>query len=675
MKKTILILAANPKNTTQLRLAEEVREIEEALKRAENRSQFVLQTRWAVRPRDLVRAMTELKPNIVHFCGHGNAEEGIALEDNQGNTQLVNIEGLANLFKSFTNQVECVLLNACYSRFQVDAISQYINHVIGMEQEIKDRDAIEFAVSFYDALGSGETYEVAYRLGCVAMQLVGSPENLEPFLKSKHNEHLAFNNEKESMPVLSAPTTSEEAGISFYALPSILERYDRFIGDFIEKIDFTLPIESSIANAIRNLFNAQLVYIYKYAEDSIFCESKSTDLSDRVSSDSLNSLLRERYLKVLKSDRPHRIHIEKDLFSTEEAYLVTIPNKGLNSVIVIFNCSSRLDSLEDIISIIFGNLYDSKNGFASFRSREDIKYRMYDSIKNQYHYVSDKTYEERFQGFRNSLMKIQVFFEPIIFFDKHEENITIAGWEALARDPETGRAPSLLFEIAEMWGVRFQTELDLYILETALKTYKQATEKAKAERYDEKKMLSINVYPSSILRTAYEKLLKTLITEQRLISGKKLMLEISEKTLLPSIVDDEGKGLESFKTIARKYKKNYDVKFAVDDFGVGNATISRLEEVDPTYVKVDREILHFDRKLGKSIIEYLVDLKYEINCFTILEGFDEYSKFSLRELVVELGVEYIQGHSLGLATPEIKRRLDKEQCDKIFETLNWRTKM
>ncbi|MGB3300650.1 MAG: CHAT domain-containing protein [Phormidesmis sp.] len=115
IEKTILILAANPKNTTQLRLAEEVREIGEALKRADNRSQFDLQARWAVRPRDLMRAMTELKPNIIHFCGHGQVE-GIALEDNQGNAQLITLDGLTNLFKSFVNQVECVILNACYSK-------------------------------------------------------------------------------------------------------------------------------------------------------------------------------------------------------------------------------------------------------------------------------------------------------------------------------------------------------------------------------------------------------------------------------------------------------------------------------------------------------------------------------------------------------------------------------
>ena len=45
--KKILILAANPKGTTPLRLGEEVREIDEGLRRAKNRNQFSIQQRWA----------------------------------------------------------------------------------------------------------------------------------------------------------------------------------------------------------------------------------------------------------------------------------------------------------------------------------------------------------------------------------------------------------------------------------------------------------------------------------------------------------------------------------------------------------------------------------------------------------------------------------------------------
>jgi hypothetical protein len=68
---TILIFAANPKNTSQLRLDQEVRDITEALKLSIHRDNFALDTRWAVRSRDVQRAMLEKNPRIVHFCGHG----------------------------------------------------------------------------------------------------------------------------------------------------------------------------------------------------------------------------------------------------------------------------------------------------------------------------------------------------------------------------------------------------------------------------------------------------------------------------------------------------------------------------------------------------------------------------------------------------------------------------
>ncbi|WP_232224180.1 hypothetical protein [Mastigocladopsis repens] len=47
--KTILLLAANPRKTSALRLDEEVREIDEGLRRANKREQFKLEQKWAVR--------------------------------------------------------------------------------------------------------------------------------------------------------------------------------------------------------------------------------------------------------------------------------------------------------------------------------------------------------------------------------------------------------------------------------------------------------------------------------------------------------------------------------------------------------------------------------------------------------------------------------------------------
>lgn len=112
--KKILFLAANPKTTSRLRLDEEVREIEEGLKRSRQREQFILEQKWAVRSRDMRRAMLEVKPDIVHFSGHGAEDKRLILEDDSGKPQFVTPEALAGLFELFADRVECVVLNACY---------------------------------------------------------------------------------------------------------------------------------------------------------------------------------------------------------------------------------------------------------------------------------------------------------------------------------------------------------------------------------------------------------------------------------------------------------------------------------------------------------------------------------------------------------------------------------
>jgi CHAT domain len=198
----ILILSANPKGTTPLRLDEEVREIYAGLKQAKNRDQFVLEQRWAVQPRDIQRAMLDINPSIIHFCGHGTGDEGLVFEDETGSAKLVNGEALAGLFELFALQIECVVLNGCYSEVQANAISQHINYVIGMGKAIGDRAAIEFAVGFYDALGAGQSVEFAYKFGCAAIRLAGIPEQLTPILKKK-----PFSISKDQLPELDKATS------------------------------------------------------------------------------------------------------------------------------------------------------------------------------------------------------------------------------------------------------------------------------------------------------------------------------------------------------------------------------------------------------------------------------------------------------------------------------------
>ncbi|MBV6627710.1 MAG: CHAT domain-containing protein [Rivularia sp. (in: Bacteria)] len=183
--KTILMLASNPKNTSQLRLDEEIREIDVGLQRAKKRELFDLKQRWAVRIQDVYQALLDLKPQIVHFSGHGVGDDGLALEDEAGNLKLVDTEALAKLFELFSTTIECVVLNACYSEIQAEASAKHIPYVIGMNKAIGDKTAVKFSTGFYNALGAGESVEFAYKLGCNIIQLDGITEHLAPVLKKK----------------------------------------------------------------------------------------------------------------------------------------------------------------------------------------------------------------------------------------------------------------------------------------------------------------------------------------------------------------------------------------------------------------------------------------------------------------------------------------------------------
>lgn len=143
-----------------------------------------MKSQWATRHRDVRRAMLEFTPHIVHFSGHGAGEPGLVIEDETGQAKLLTSDALVGLFED-AEQVECVLLNACYSEVQAEAIAQHVPYVIGMNQNVGDKAALEFAVGFYDALGAGCSIERAYKEGCKGIRMAGIPEYLTPVLKQK----------------------------------------------------------------------------------------------------------------------------------------------------------------------------------------------------------------------------------------------------------------------------------------------------------------------------------------------------------------------------------------------------------------------------------------------------------------------------------------------------------
>ncbi len=177
---TILILAANPRDTVSLRLDEELRRVLANLRHAAYAERMRPELLLATRADDAWGAILQRKPRIVHFAGHGEGVDGLVLENEDGEAEPVSTQALQELFKIFAPEVECVLLNACDSHVQARAIAAHIPVVIGVRGRIPDTAAGVFSAAFYQALGNGETYRRAFdfarsrvtdRIGDVELEL------------------------------------------------------------------------------------------------------------------------------------------------------------------------------------------------------------------------------------------------------------------------------------------------------------------------------------------------------------------------------------------------------------------------------------------------------------------------------------------------------------------------
>lgn len=178
----LLFLAANPTDTDHLRLDEEYRAIDQSVQTARFRDQFEIKPHGAVRVGDLQKLLLRYKPEIVHFSGHGSSASEIILEDDEGHSQSVPQEALSKLFAILKDNVRCVVLNACYTEDQAQAIAAHVDCVVSMSGPISDSASVCFATAFYGALVDGKDVQTAFDLGCNLIDTKGFGEQDVPKL-------------------------------------------------------------------------------------------------------------------------------------------------------------------------------------------------------------------------------------------------------------------------------------------------------------------------------------------------------------------------------------------------------------------------------------------------------------------------------------------------------------
>jgi hypothetical protein len=166
----VLILAANPQVTSRLRLDEEHRAIENSLRGTGRRGAVRTFARFAATAADLREALQEVRPHILHYCGHGE-NQGLILASDQGadaGARLSN-EDLAETLRILRGRIELVVLNACSSSSAAALAVRAVGCVVAMDDAVDDQAAVRFAAELYRSLAFGRSVQDAFGLARLAL--------------------------------------------------------------------------------------------------------------------------------------------------------------------------------------------------------------------------------------------------------------------------------------------------------------------------------------------------------------------------------------------------------------------------------------------------------------------------------------------------------------------------
>ncbi len=231
---------ANPGDAQILHLDEEIKSITEKIRTSEYRDQIELVASWAARPDDLLQELNIHRPHIVHISGHGNEYGEIVLLDKDGKAKPVSTQAIQSLFTSLRDNIRVVILNACYSKKQAEAITSVIDCVIGMSDRIEDNAAITFAASFYRAIGFGRSVEEAVDQAKIALMLEGVSGETVP--------ELLVRNEIDPSKVylLEAPQYEADTSVVKYNMPIVIRTLQ---GKFLKITDNLLALADPPLNS------------------------------------------------------------------------------------------------------------------------------------------------------------------------------------------------------------------------------------------------------------------------------------------------------------------------------------------------------------------------------------------------------------------------------------------
>jgi diguanylate cyclase (GGDEF)-like protein len=219
---------------------------------------------------------------------------------------------------------------------------------------------------------------------------------------------------------------------------------------------------------------------------------------------------------------------------------------------------------------------------------------------------------------------LQTLFQPIIDGATREA----IGYEALTRGPQDSpfNSPAALIGAAAAAGLGIQ--LERACMESAIRSFR-------VRRLGGR--LFLNVLPQTLLD--WSDFAEWLGIELRAcrIDPHDVVLELTEHGL----TEDEG-----LLAAAVAPLRAFGCDMAIDDLGAGSSGLKTWSAIRPEYVKVDRYfVAGIEQDAVRSeILRLVVDMGRVTGCRVIAEGIENREQYAL---VLELGVDYLQGYLLG----------------------------
>ncbi|AVX22939.1 Uncharacterized protein ALO42_02427 [Pseudomonas syringae pv. atrofaciens] len=180
----ILFFGADPgrKSEKALDLQNEIRGVNSHIRASKHRDALKVNSHWAVRAEDLLQALDENEPAVMHFSGHGTSAGHLVLESPNGEPHLVPLEGMLRAIAGSARYLKLAVFNCCHSLELAERCSVNVHAAIGMDGAIADEAAKDFAARFYASIGFGQDIREAFNRATTQLAMTYPGESHIPQL-------------------------------------------------------------------------------------------------------------------------------------------------------------------------------------------------------------------------------------------------------------------------------------------------------------------------------------------------------------------------------------------------------------------------------------------------------------------------------------------------------------